>query len=86
MSVIEIIGGAMVLVASLLIIVICLLQDQKQQQNMTSALGGSSNESFYDKHASGRTKEAQLIKATRVSAIIFFVVTLIVNIVHVFFK
>lgn len=85
MSILEIIGGALILIACLLCIVICLMQEQKQQNNMSSALTGASNDSFY-KHNEGRTKEAVLNKVTRTLAIIFFVATLAVNIVPIFVK
>ena len=55
MSILEIIGGILILIACILCIVLCLMQDQKQQ-NMSSALTGASNDSFY-KHNEGRTKE-----------------------------
>ncbi|HAP79091.1 MAG TPA: preprotein translocase subunit SecG [Ruminococcus sp.] len=85
MSILEIIGGVLILIACLFCIVICLMQEQKQQNNMSSALTGASNDSFY-KHNEGRTKEAVLNKVTRTLAIIFFVATLAVNIVPIFVK
>ena len=80
MSILEIIGGVMLILTCILAIILCLLQDSKQQQNMTSALGGGSNDSFYGKNE-GRTKEAILNKITRNLAIIFIVLTLAINIV-----
>lgn len=47
---------------------------------MTSAITGASSESFYGKNE-GRTKEAKLIKATKYSLILFFVLTLAINLV-----
>lgn len=79
MSTLEIISGILLLISSIFIIVVTLLQESKQQ-GMNSAIGGGSNDSFYGKN-SGRTREAQLIRVTRIMAIIFFVVTLLVNIV-----
>ena len=73
----------MLLISCALIIILCLMQDQKQQQNMTSAITGGSNDSFYGKNE-GRTKEAILNKITRFLAIVFFVVTLAINIVPTF--
>ena len=52
---------------------------------MTSAITGASNDSFYGKNA-GRTKEAILSKFTWVLLIIFFVATLLVNILPVYIK
>ena len=76
----QIVGGVLLLISCALIIILCLMQDQKQQQNMTSAITGGSNDSFYGKNE-GRTKEAILNKITRFLAIVFFVVTLAINIV-----
>lgn len=83
MSVIEIVGGVLLLISSLFIILVTLLQESKQQ-GMTSAIGGATNDSFYGKNSS-RTREAKLIKLTKVMAVVFFVVTIIVNLIPVFF-
>jgi preprotein translocase subunit SecG len=50
---------------------------------MTSAITGGNNASFYDQNT-GRTKEAILAKATKVCAIVFFVVTLLATILPEF--
>ena len=71
-------------ISSIFIILVTLLQESKQQ-GMTSAIGGGSNDSFYGKN-SGRSREAKLAKMTTVMAIIFFIVTLVVNLVPVFIK
>ena len=85
MSVIEIVSGVLLLISSVFIILVTLLQETKQQ-GMTSAIGGAaSSDSFYGKNT-GRTREAKLAKITKVMAIIFFVVTLAVNLMPVFLK
>lgn len=84
MSVLEIIGGVMLLIACIFIILVTLLQENKQQ-GMTSAVGGGSNDSFYGRNSS-RTREAKLIKITRAMAITFFVVTILVNLLPPLFK
>lgn len=78
MSVLEIIAGVLLIVASLVIILVVLVQESKEQ-GLTSAIGGGSNDSFYGKN-SGRTRDAKLARFTRAAAIVFFVVTLAVNI------
>ncbi len=78
MSVLEIIGGVVLIVTCLLAIILCLLQDSKQQQNMTSAITGGANDSFYEQNE-GRTKEAIFRKITRTLLIIFFVLTIAIN-------
>ncbi|MBS6444476.1 MAG: preprotein translocase subunit SecG [Ruminococcus sp.] len=83
MSVIEIICGVILILVSIVLIVLCLMQDTKSQDGMTSAIGGGNNTSFYDQNT-GRTKEAILAKATKVCAIIFFIVTLLATIVPKF--
>ncbi|MEG0615423.1 MAG: preprotein translocase subunit SecG [Oscillospiraceae bacterium] len=84
MSVIEIVSGILLLISSIFIILVTLLQESKQQ-GMTSAIGGGESDSFYGKNT-GRTREAKLIRVTEVMAGIFFVVTLIVNLVPIFMK
>ncbi len=83
MSILELIGGILLLLSCLLAIICCLMQDQKADQNMTSAITGSSNDSFYGKNA-GNTREAMLCKVTRVLTIVIFVATLVVNIIPVY--
>ena len=80
MSIIEIIGGSVLLLSTLLIILFCLMQDQKQDQNMTSAITGGTHDSAYSKNE-GNTKEAILKRWTKWLMIIFFVITLVVTIV-----
>ena len=83
MSILEIIGGVVLLLICVLITIICLAQEQKSQDSMTGALTGASGDSFYGKNE-GRTKEAILGKITRTLGIIFFVVTLAVNLIPLF--
>ena len=78
MSILEIIGGVMLILTCILAIILCLLQDSKQQQNMTSAITGGENDSFYSQNE-GRTNEAMFKKITRVLLILFFVLTIALN-------
>ena len=64
MSVIEIVAGALLIVASLVIILVVLAQDTKEQ-GLTSAIGGGYNDSFYGKNGSN-TKDAKLNRLTRI--------------------
>lgn len=84
MSVLEIVSGALLILSGIFIILVTLLQESKQP-GMTSAIGGGSNESFYGKNSS-RTREARLIKLTRIMAGVFFLVTLAVNVIPLFTK
>lgn len=83
MSIVEIIGGIVLLLATALIVLLCLMQDQKQDQNMTSAITGGTYDSAFSKNE-GNTKEAILKRWTKWLTIIFFIVTLVVTIVPVY--
>ena len=48
MGVIEIIAGSLLLIACVFIILVVMFQEAKDQ-GMTSAIGGGSNESFFEK-------------------------------------
>ena len=84
MSIIEIVGGIVLLIACTLLIILGLMQDSKQDQNMTSAITGGSYDSAYSKNE-GNTKEAILKKWTLWLSVLFFVATLVVTIVPVYF-
>lgn len=85
MTILEIIGGVLLLIACALMIIFCLMQDQKADQNMASAITGTAYDSQFSKNE-GRTKEAILKKWTFWLAVVFFVATLVVTIVPVYFK
>ncbi|MCM1523389.1 MAG: preprotein translocase subunit SecG [Ruminococcus sp.] len=81
MGAIEIVSGILLILCSVFIVVITLMQSQKQQ-GMTSAVQGSNNDSFYGKN-SQNTREKALERLTKIVAVIFFVVTIAVNIISV---
>ncbi|MCI5816725.1 preprotein translocase subunit SecG [Ruminococcus sp.] len=85
MNIIEIVGGVLLLITVVLATILCMMQDQNRDQNMTSAITGASNDSFYGKNA-GRTKEAILSRFTWILLIVFFVATLLVNILPIYIK
>ena len=85
MSVLEIVGGIVLLIACFLLIVFGLMQDQKQDQNMTSAITGGTYDSHFSKNESN-TKEAILKRWTFWLSVIFFVVTLVITIIPVYFE
>lgn len=84
MTTAEIILGGVLLVACLIIILIVLIQEGKDG-GLTTAVGGGSTDTFYGKNES-RTKEAKLNRWTKVSAVAFFIIALVVNIVIPFVK
>ncbi|MBQ7980279.1 MAG: preprotein translocase subunit SecG [Oscillospiraceae bacterium] len=78
---IQIIGGILMLICSVLIIAVTMMQEHKQQ-DMGSALSGQSD-NFYGKGNVSSSKEQALARLTKLLAIVFFVVTLAVNIIPV---
>lgn len=82
MSVLEIISAVLLILSCVFIIVVVLMQDSKK--GMSQAITGSSGDNYYQKN-SGRTKEARLKKWTRTAAIVFFVVTALVNVISIYF-
>ena len=76
---IQIIGGIIMLVCSVLIIAITMMQEHKQQ-DMGSALSGQSD-NFYGKGNVSSSREQALARLTKLLAIVFFIVTLAVNII-----
>ncbi|MBR3267666.1 MAG: preprotein translocase subunit SecG [Oscillospiraceae bacterium] len=84
MSTLELVGGIILLVSCVLMILLGLMQDQKQDQNMTSAITGGSYDSAFSKNE-GNTKEARLKRWTTFLCVLFFVTTLVVTIVPVWF-
>ena len=76
---IQIIGGILMLISSVLLIIITIMQDQKQQ-DMSSALSGQSD-NFFGKGNVSSSREQALARLTRLLTIIFFVVTIAVNII-----
>ncbi len=81
MGIIEIVSGAILIAVSVIVIIVTLLQESKDRH--MSAINGSAGESFFDKNSS-RSKEAKLSRITTVLTIIFFVVTLALNILPLF--
>ncbi len=84
MGIPQIISGILLIIACVVIILVVLVQDSKDP-GMSSAITGSSNDSFYGKNGS-RTREARLSRFTRIAAFLFFAVTFLVNILTVYKK
>ncbi len=78
MAVVNIISGFLLIVACIAIIAVVLMTDTKSN-GLNSAIGGSSD-TFFGRNAKN-TKEARLDKATKICVGVFFVITLLVNIV-----
>ena len=83
MNILEIISAICLILSCVFIIIMVLMQESKK--GMSQAISGGSSDNFYQKN-SGRTKEAKLAKATKTAAILFFVVTLVVNVFAIYYK
>lgn len=81
MGVIDIVGGVLLIITSIFIIAVVSMQESKSDG--LSAMTGATD-SYLGKN-SGRTLDAMLKRITKVAAIVFIVLTIIVNLVAVFF-
>lgn len=79
MLVVNIISGILLVIASIAIIGVVIITDTRNS-GINSAISGGDSDTFFGKNSSN-TKEAKLDKLTKICVIVFFVITLIVNIV-----
>jgi protein translocase SecG subunit len=80
MTALQIAGGVIILAACLLIIVLTLAQSKKSQ-DMSSALSGQSADNFFSKSGGkGSSREDALASLTKIIAVIFFIGTVLLNI------
>ena len=82
MNPIEIGAGIVLALCSVVIILVVLVQDSKDD-GLTSAIGGGYNDSFYGKNT-GNTRDAKLNRMTRNAAIVMFILTIAVSVIHGF--
>ena len=82
MSVLEIVGGLLLIASRLLIIAMVMMQDSKGK-GLSGAIGGGEMQM---NEARTRTKDATLAKYTKYAAVVFFVVTILVGVFGVFAK
>lgn len=83
MSVIEIIFAILLILSCVFIIAVVLMQESKQ--GMSNVISGGSSDNYFQKN-SGRTKEAKLARATKIAAVILFVVAIAVNLITVYWS
>lgn len=81
MTVIEIIFAILLILSCVFIIAVVLMQESKQ--GMSNVISGGSSDNYFQKN-SGRTKEAKLSRATKIAAVILFVVAIAVNLITVY--
>ena len=76
MSVLEIVFGVMVILSSVVIVIIVLSQESKGQ-GLSSVITGTE---MMSGESRTHSKDARQVKATRVLAVVFFVVVILVNV------
>ena len=79
MGALHIISGILLTVACIAIVLVVLFTDTKNS-GLTSAFGGANTDSFFGKNAKN-TRDAKIDKATTICVIVFFAVTLVVNVI-----
>ena len=84
MNVFEIISGCLLLVCCLALIILVMMQESKQG-GLGSTFGDSSTDSYFGRN-SGRTLEAVLARFTKIFAIAFFVLTILVSVFWVYIQ
>lgn len=80
----EIIFSILLFISSIILIFIVIMQDSKQPNN-SSAITGASGDSYYSKNQT-RTRDLILSKITKIVAITFFALLIIINAVNIFAK
>ena len=83
MNAFEIVSAILLLIACVVLVVLVMLQESKDKMSQT--LTGGTNESYLGRN-SGRTLDAMLAKITKVAAIVFFVLTILVSVFTVYIK
>ena len=78
-GVIQIVGGVLMIISSVLLIILTMMQEQKQQ-DMSSALSGQTD-NFFGRGNVSSSREQALIRLTKLLTIVFFVVTIAVNVI-----
>lgn len=68
-------------IVCLVLIVIALMQNSDDEGASSAIMGGSQNDSFYEKNK-GRTKEGKLKRWTIILGIVFIVLTIALGIVY----
>lgn len=80
MGVIDIICGIVLILASIMIIALVSMQESKRGM---SALTGGQSEAV-NRNNYGRTRDALLVKGTKILTVVFFVLTILVSIIDKF--
>ena len=81
MTVLEIVFAVLLILSCVFIVAVVLMQESKQ--GMSNVISGGSSDNYFQKN-SGRTKEAKLSRATKIAAVIVFIVAIAVNLITVY--
>lgn len=81
MSALQYVLGAVLIILAIFLIIVVLLQESRSA-GLSGAISGGAD-TFFGK-SKGRTMEQKLVKLTKISAIVFFVLTLGVTIYFMF--
>lgn len=84
MNAFEIAGGIVLLIASIIIITIIMLQETKQADGMNAVTGGARD--TYIGRNGNRTKDAFYAKLTKIVAVVFFIIVIVLNLLVKFIK
>lgn len=81
MSALQYVFGAVLIILAIFLIIVVLLQESRST-GLSGAISGGAD-TFFGK-SKGRTMEQKLVKLTRISAIVFFILTLGITIFFMF--
>ena len=81
MSALQYVFGAVLIILAIFLIIVVLLQESRTA-GLSGAISGGAD-TFFGK-SKGRTMEQKLVKLTRISAIVFFILTLGITIFFMF--
>ena len=81
MSALQYVFGAVLIILAIFLIIVVLLQESRSA-GLSGAISGGAD-TFFGK-SKGRTMEQKLVKLTRISAIAFFILTLVITIFFMF--
>ncbi|MGD9559667.1 MAG: preprotein translocase subunit SecG [Oscillospiraceae bacterium] len=79
MTIWEIVSGVLMILSSIIIVIVVLSQESKGQ-GLSGVITGTE---MMSNETRSRSKEARLNRATRIAAIVFFVLTILVNVFSV---
>lgn len=81
MSALQYVFGAVLIILAIFLIIVVLLQESRSA-GLSGAISGGAD-TFFGK-SKGRTMEQKLVKLTRISAIVFFILTLGITVFFMF--